>query len=132
MNTMGSGLDEPVPLPGILDSGLVDPTLAPLENLDPNPPPDPTPPPLNNRGEFRRRGVDAGDSPKPRPARGTPPKEVRCAKREPSTEPDTALGNVHCADWRDVQLPATAIEGGSNNEYESDSKELNSFSISKS
>ncbi len=132
MNTMGSGLDEPVPLPSVLNSGLVDPMLAPLDNLDPNPTPDPTPPLLNNRGEFRRRGVDAGDSPKPRLAQGTPPKEGHCAKRDPSTKPDTVLGKVHCADRRDVQLPATAIEGGSNNKYESDFKELNSFSISKS
>ena len=44
MNTMGSGLEEPVPLPGVLDSGLVDPTLAPLDNLDPNPTPNPTHP----------------------------------------------------------------------------------------
>ena len=56
MNTMGSGLDEPVPLPGVLDSGLVDPTLAPLDNLDPNPPPDPTPPRLTTEENSAAEG----------------------------------------------------------------------------
>jgi len=139
MKTMGSGLEELVPLPGVFDSGLVDPSLAPLDNLDPIPTPDPTHTPQNTRDEPCRRGVDAGDSPKPRPARGTPPKGGHCAKRDPSTKPDTVLGKVHGADrrdirsdQRDVRFPATAIEGGSNNKYEFDSEELNSFSIRES